>query len=100
VSTQAFSTTDYHSPLAKLGQQIALAGLGIYVLFAPHSVAASAIGVAIAGIGWLVRTIRTGSFGLRRTRFDLLILLLLLWSIASAILSEEPRISIAKLTAL
>ncbi|HKY45539.1 MAG TPA: hypothetical protein VJM50_20795, partial [Pyrinomonadaceae bacterium] len=135
MSTQAFSTADYHSPLAKLGQQIALAGLGIYVLFAPHSVAASAIGVAVAGIGWLIR-ILTGSgkertrrqgdavtgrtspwppvsvsphlrvshsprlMGLRLSRFDLLIVLLLLWSVASAILSEEPRISIPKLTAL
>lgn len=100
MSTQVFPTTDSPSPLAKLGQQIALIGLGIYVIFAPHSVAASAIGVALAGIGWLLRTVRTGSLGLRRSQFDLIILLSLVWSVASAILSEEPRISIAKLTAL
>ncbi len=100
MSTQVFPTTDSPSPLAKLGQQIALTGLGIYVIFAPHSVAASAIGVALAGIGWLVRTVRTGSLGLRRSRFDLIILLSVVWSVASAIFSEEPRISIAKLTAL
>ena len=100
MSTQVFPTRDSISPLAKLGQQIALIGLGIYVIFAPHSVAASAIGVALAGIGWLIRTIRTGSLGLSRSRFDLIILLSLLWSVTSAIFSEEPRISVAKLTAL
>ena len=87
------------SPRGKLGQQIALAGLGIYVLCAPHSVAASAIGVGVAGLGWLIRTLRTGALGLRRSKFDFIILLLLLWTVASALLSEEPRISIAKLQA-
>ena len=100
MSTQVFPTSDSPSPLAKLGQQIALIGLGIYVIFAPHSVAASTIGVALAGIGWLVRTARSGSLGLRRSAFDLIILLSLVWSVASAIFSEEPRISIPKLAAL
>ena len=91
--------TNDERPPAELGQQIALAGLAIYVLFAPHSVAASVIGVAFAGIGWIVRTIRTGNLGLSRSRFDLIIGLSLLWTVASALLSEEPRISIAKLQA-
>jgi hypothetical protein len=99
VSTQVFPTKAEPSQLAKLGQQIALGGLGIYVLFAPHSVAASAIGVGVAGGGWLIRTLGTGSLGLRRSKFDLIILLSLLWTVVSALLSEEPRISIAKLTA-
>jgi hypothetical protein len=87
------------SPRGNLGQQIVLTGLVIYVLFAPHSVAASAIGVGIAGLGWIVRTVRTGKLGLTRSRFDLIIVLSLLWTAASAVLSEEPRISIAKLQA-
>ncbi len=91
-------TNDQNSR-GKLGQQIALAGLAIYVAFAPHSVAASVIGVAIAGIGWVIRTLSTGNLGLRRTKFDLLIVLSLLWTAISALLSEEPRISIAKLQA-
>jgi hypothetical protein len=99
VSTQVFRTIADQSPLSKLGQQIALAGLAIYVAFAPHSVAASVIGVAMAGLGWLVRTLGTGNPGLRRSKFDLIIALSLLWTIASALLSEEPRISIAKLQA-
>jgi O-antigen ligase len=81
------------------GQRIALVGLGIYVLFAPHSVAASAIGVAIAGLGWLLRTLQTRSLGLRWSKFELIIVLSLLWTVASALLSEEPRISVAKLQA-
>ncbi len=91
--------TNDERPPGELGQQIALTGLAIYVLFAPHSVAASAIGVAFAGVGWVVRTIRTGNLGLSRSRFDLIIVLSLLWTVASALLSEEPRISIAKLQA-
>jgi hypothetical protein len=91
--------TNDERPPAEPGQRIVLAGLAIYVLFAPHSVAASVIGVAFAGIGWIVRTIRTGKLGLSRSRFDLIIVLSLLWTVASALLSEEPRISIAKLQA-
>jgi O-antigen ligase len=83
----------------KLGQQIALAGLAIYVATAPHSVAASAIGVGIAGLGWLIRTLSTGNLGLRRSKFDVVIVLSLVWTAISALLSEEPRISIAKLQA-
>lgn len=83
----------------KLGRQIAVFGLAIYVALAPHSVAASTIGVAIAGIGWVIRTFGTGNLGLRRTKFEPLIALLLLWTVASALFSEEPRISIAKLQA-
>jgi len=86
-------------PPAVLGQRMALVGLVLYVAFAPHSVAASAIGVAVAGVGWLVKVPTTGSFGLRRSKFDLIILLLLLWTVLSSMLSEEPRISLLKLQA-
>ncbi len=99
MSTKAFSIKAEQSSLAKLGQRIALAGLVIYVVFAPHSVAASASGVVIAGLGWLLRTLATGSFGLHRTKFDLIIVLSLVWTVASSLLSEEPRISVAKVHA-
>ncbi|HJT67550.1 MAG TPA: O-antigen ligase family protein [Pyrinomonadaceae bacterium] len=91
MSTQLFSE--------HFGQRIALAGLLIYVAFAPHSVAASTIGVAIAGLGWVIRSVRTRSPGLSRSRFDLVIVLSLVWTVLSSILSEEPSISIAKLQA-
>jgi O-Antigen ligase len=86
-------------PLAKIGQRVALAGLILYVVFAPHSVAASAIAIGIAGTGWVLRTASTHLLGLRRTKFDLIILVSLLWTIVSALLSIEPAISIAKLKA-
>ena len=84
-------------PIAVLGQRVALVGLALYVVFAPHSVAASAIGVAVAGIGWVLEAVSTRSLGLRRSKFDLIILLSLLWTVASSLLSEEPRISLIKL---
>ncbi len=61
--------------------------------------AASASGVVIAGLGWLLRTLATRSFGLRRTKFDVIIVLALLWTVLSSLLSAEPRISIAKVHA-
>ncbi|HEY4425063.1 MAG TPA: O-antigen ligase family protein [Pyrinomonadaceae bacterium] len=93
------TSTNGKSLRGKVGQQIALVGLGIYVVFAPHSVAASVIGVGLAGLGWIIRTLQTRSFGLRWSKFDLIIVLSLLWTVASALLSEEPRISVAKLQA-
>ena len=67
--------------------------------FAPHSVAASSIGVAIAGIGWVIRSVRTRSLGVSRSKFDLVIVLSLVWTAISSVLSEEPAISIAKVQA-
>ena len=85
---------------SQLGQRVALLGLFIYVIFAPHSVAASTIGVAIAVCGWIFRTLTSRSLGVRRSKFDLIILLSVLWTVASSLLSTEPGISISKLTAL
>lgn len=47
--------------------------------------------------GWVVRTLSTRKTGLHRTRFDLPVWLFFLWTVASSFVSEEPRISIAKL---
>lgn len=82
---------------ARLGQQVAVAGLILFSIFAPHSIAAAEISLAIAAAGWLLRTITTRQTGFRRTRFDLPISLFFLWTIVSSFLSEEPRISIAKI---
>jgi hypothetical protein len=84
---------------AEIGQRTALAGLFLYVIFAPHSVAASAIAIGLAGLGWLVRIVAGGGLGLRRTRFDFIILLSLIWTVVSSVLSVEPAISIAKVKA-
>jgi hypothetical protein len=79
------------------GQQLAVAGFVLFAVFAPHSIAGAEISLAIAAGGWLLRTISTGRTGLHRTKLDLPICLFVLWTVASAILSEEPRTSIAKL---
>ena len=85
------------SGLARLGQVVAVGGFILYAAFAPHSIAAAEISLAIVGGGWLVRTLATGKMGFRRTQLDLPIWLFVLWTIASAVFSQEPRISMAKL---
>ena len=82
---------------SRVGQQIAVCGLLLFSAFAPHSIAAAEISLAIVGAGWLVRTIASRKAGFRRTRLDIPIWLLFLWTVASSFLSEEPRISIAKI---
>ena len=85
--------------IAEASHRTALAGLLLYAAFAPHSVAASAIAIGLAGGGWLFRTVASRSLGLARTKFDLIILCLLIWTIISSVLSVEPLISIAKIKA-
>jgi energy-coupling factor transporter transmembrane protein EcfT len=82
---------------SRLGERSAIVGFFLYSAFAPHSIAAAEISLAIVGAGWLVRTVATSRTGLRRTRFDLPIWLFFLWTVLSSFLSEEPRISIAKI---
>ncbi|HKE56437.1 MAG TPA: O-antigen ligase family protein [Pyrinomonadaceae bacterium] len=82
--------------MAQLGQRIALGGMVLYVVSAPHSIAAAEISIAISALGWLIRTVGTGTTGLRRSRFDLLILLFLVWTLISSIWSAEPSISVPK----
>ena len=82
---------------SRLGDRTALVGFFLYAAFAPHSIAAAEISLAIVGAGWLVRTISSHKTGFRRTCFDLPIWLLFLWTVASSFLSQEPRISIAKI---
>lgn len=82
---------------SRLGQRAATFGFFLYAAFAPHSIAAAEISLAIVGAGWLLRTVSTGKAGFRSTRFDLPIWLFFLWTVASSFLSQEPRISIAKI---
>jgi uncharacterized membrane protein YbaN (DUF454 family) len=82
---------------SRLGQRAAIIGFFLYSAFAPHSIAAAEISLAIVGAGWLVRTIAGRQAGFRRTAFDLPIWLFFLWTVASSFLSQEPRISIAKI---
>ena len=97
---QTRSTTDARSQReqwSRLGERTAIVGFFLYAAFAPHSIAAGEISLAIVGGGWLVRTIALKKTGLRRTRFDLPIWIFFLWTVTSSFLSQEPRISIAKI---
>jgi hypothetical protein len=80
----------------RLGQTTATAGLILFSVFAPHSIAAGEISLGIVAAGWLLRTIATRKTGLHRTPLDLPIWLFFIWTAASSVVSEEPRISIAK----
>ncbi|MFN2498479.1 MAG: O-antigen ligase family protein [Pyrinomonadaceae bacterium] len=79
------------------GARVATGGLVLFSVFAPHSIAAAEISLAIAGAGWLVRAVASRSTGFRRTAFDLPICLFFLWTIVSSLLSTEPQISIPKI---
>ena len=82
---------------APIGQGIATLGFVLYAAFAPHSIAGAEIALAIVASGWLIRTLATRTLGLRHTRLDLPIWAFVIWTTASAILSEEPGISLPKL---
>ncbi len=85
------------SSLARSGNAVALTGMLLFAAFAPHSIAGAEISLAIATAGWLLRSLVTKSAGFRRSKLDLPIWLFFLWTILSAVFSEEPSISIPKL---
>jgi hypothetical protein len=85
------------APTTSRSQYFAVAGFVLFAIFAPHSIAGAEISLAIATAGLLIRTLRTRRTGLHHTKLDRPIWLFLLWTVASAILSQEPQISLAKL---
>lgn len=93
----SLSASTKQTYVASLAQRLALAGFALYALFAPHSIAGAEIALALAALGWLVRTVATKRTGIRRTSLDLPIGLFFTWTIASAFLSSEPAISLAKI---
>jgi O-antigen ligase/polysaccharide polymerase Wzy-like membrane protein len=80
-----------------LASRVATAGFVLYSVFAPHSIAAAEISLAIVGGAWLISLLANRKSGFRRTRFDVPIFLFFFWTVASSFLSVEPRISIAKI---
>ena len=81
----------------RLATRTAQVGLLLYALFAPHSIAGAWGGLSLVILGWLGRTLLTRRTGLRRTPLDLPLCLLFAWSVASALFSAEPRVSLLKL---
>jgi O-Antigen ligase len=85
---------------APLFHNISVLGLFLFAVFAPHSIAGAEISLAIAAAGWIFRALVTRRAGFHRSRLDFPILLFLVWTVASALLSVEPRISVAKLQSI
>jgi O-antigen ligase len=93
----ASSSSARRNAFQLFAERLAPAGFALYAIFAPHSIAGAEIALLLVGTGWLIRTIQQRRTGIRRTPLDLPILLFAVWTILSALLSAEPRISLAKL---
>ncbi len=96
-STDAKRTSTEHARALRLAEATALGGLLLYAVFAPHSIAGAWIALSISILGWLARALLARRANCRRTPLDLPLLVFYAWSILSALLSAEPRISLLKL---
>jgi O-Antigen ligase len=85
------------TPALRLAEGTAFCGLLLYAICAPHSIAGAWIALSVSISGWLARTLITRRTNLRRTPLDLPLWLFYAWSVLSALLSAEPRISLLKL---
>jgi hypothetical protein len=90
------------SAALRVAEATAFGGLLLYAVFAPHSIAGAWIALSISILGWLARTFltRRANFrgaNFRRTPLDLPLWLFYAWSVLSALVSAEPRISLLKL---
>ncbi len=83
--------------LRRWTEGLALFGFAVYALAAPHSIAGSWMGISVAVVGWLARTLLTGKTGIRRTPLDLPLWLFVAWTVLSSFLSVEPGESVPKL---
>lgn len=83
--------------MARFAERTTCAGLAWYAVFAPHSIAGSWIGLSFAILGWLLRTFTLRRTRITRTALDLPLWLFFAWTVLSALLSAEPRVSVPKL---
>jgi hypothetical protein len=81
----------------RAAEGVALAGLLVYAMAAPHSIAGSWMGLSVAVLGWLARTLLTRRAGIRRSLMDAPLWLLFAWTALSSALSYEPQESLPKL---
>ncbi|HYG11351.1 MAG TPA: O-antigen ligase family protein [Pyrinomonadaceae bacterium] len=101
-ATRTDADTEHAAPALRVAEATAIGGLLLYAVFAPHSIAGAWIALSISILGWLARALITRRTNFSRTRFrrtplDLPLLLFYLWSVLSAFVSAEPRISLLKL---
>jgi len=89
-----------HSRTSKSANRALLASLLLFALSVPHSVAAAHISLSLSLIAWVVRDLAARHLQFKRTPLDLPILCFSVLTIASAIFSVEPRLSVPKLLSL
>jgi hypothetical protein len=127
-ATNPDAATDAHdghaphhlSPAARVAEATAYGGLLLYAVFAPHSIAGAWIALSISILGWLARAFITRRTNFHATNFfrlnfrgvnfrganflrvppDLPLWLFYAWSVLSALVSAEPRISLLKLVSV
>jgi hypothetical protein len=85
------------SRAARVAHGVALFGLALYCFFAPASIAAAWIGISVATVGWIARSVLTRRTSLTRTPYDLPLWLFFAWTALSCALSAEPRVSLVKI---
>jgi hypothetical protein len=86
--------------VARVADQVLLAGLMLFAIAIPHSIAGANIGLGLCLPAWLVRDLTARRFHFRRTPADWPLLCFALLTAVSAVFSEEPSLSLPKLKGL
>ncbi|HEX8423929.1 MAG TPA: hypothetical protein VF634_10985, partial [Pyrinomonadaceae bacterium] len=94
------ASTRHGRALSRFAEATAFGGLLLYAVFAPHSIAGAWIALSISILGWLARALLMRRANISRTPLDLPLWLFYAWSIVSALVSAEPRISLLKLASV
>ena len=93
--------TDENRPrggrIGRASELIALTGFVVYALAAPHSIAGSWMGLSVAVLAWIIRTLSTRRTGIKGTALDLPLWLFFGWTLLSSVFSAEPGESVPKL---
>src|SRR5947209_20474172 len=97
MTTETRENIQSEGRLARAAMWLALAGFIVYALAAPHSIAASWMGLSAAILAWIARAVATRRTRIRRTRLDLPLGFFFVWTALSCFLSAEPRVSVPKL---
>jgi hypothetical protein len=97
MTTETRESVQSEGRLARAATWLALAGFIVNAMAAPHSIAASWMGLSAAILAWVVRAVATRRTSVRRTRLDLPLGFFFAWTALSCFLSAEPRVSVPKL---
>jgi hypothetical protein len=88
------------SGAARWANRALLAGLALFAVSVPHSVAAAQISLALCAVAWAARDVSLRRFHFARTPLDLPLAGFAALTVISAVASTEPGLSLPKLRAL